>query len=273
MPRAPANGIELEYAAFGSADDPAIVLIRGLGTQMIEWPAAMLDGLVSAGLCVVTFDNRDVGLSSKLSNDYQLGDMAADVIGLLDALSIETAHVLGISLGGMVAQLVAHGYPERVRCLFSVMSSSGNPELPLAADQIRARLLETANGREAVIRLTADNKVAFGSPDYPETEAQRMAAATAAYDRCYCPEGVARQMQAVMSDGSRVSRLQQIVVPTLVIHGAEDPLIPCAAGEDTARHIPAAELQLVPGMGHNIPTALAPDLVKRVVDFIAGHHP
>ncbi|MDH3644323.1 MAG: alpha/beta hydrolase [Gammaproteobacteria bacterium] len=273
MPRALANGIELEYATVGNAGDPAIVLIRGLGTQMIEWPAAMLEELVSAGLFVVIFDNRDAGLSSKLGSDYELADMAADVIGLLDALRIDRAHVLGISLGGMVAQLVGHGYPERVRCLFSVMSSSGDPELPLAAKQIRARLLETASGREAVIRRTADNKVAFGSPDYPESEAERMAAASAAYDRCYCPDGVARQMQAVLNDGSRVARLQQIVLPTLVIHGADDPLIPCAAGEDTARHIPAAELQLVPGMGHNIPTALAPELVKLIVDFIAAHHP
>jgi pimeloyl-ACP methyl ester carboxylesterase len=120
-----------------------------------------------------------------------------------------------------------------------------------------------------VIRLSADNKLAFGSPAYPEPEAERMAAAEQAYERCYCPDGIRRQMNAVVKDGSRVSRLKQISVPTLVIHGADDPLIPCAGGEDTARHIPGAELQLVPGMGHNIPRALAFDIVARVVEFIA----
>ncbi|MEZ5557266.1 MAG: alpha/beta hydrolase [Pseudomonadales bacterium] len=275
MPRVRANGVELEYAtrepaavnAAAPESAPWIVLIRGLGTQMIEWSEALLEGLAEAGFRVLIFDNRDVGLSSKLEADYRLEDMAADVVGLFDALGIDRAHVFGISLGGMVAQLVAHGYPERVRCLFSVMSSSGNPDLPQAAPEIRARLTQTAADRAAIIALNAENRAVFGSPGYPEDLSERVAAATAAYDRCYCPEGVARQMRAVLADGSRIERLAAIRVPTLVIHGADDPLIPPAAGEDCARAIPEAQLALVPGMGHNIPDALAPRIVELIRDF------
>jgi pimeloyl-ACP methyl ester carboxylesterase len=268
VPHARINGLDLFYELHGAEAAPCIVLIRGLGTQMIEWSPVLLERLVSAGLRVLAFDNRDVGLSGKADADYALSDMAADVVGLLDALEVPCAHVFGISLGGMVAQLVAHDHPDRVGCLFSVMSSSGNPALPLAAPEVRARLLAGATGREAIVQLNADNRAVFGSPDYPEPETQRLAAAAAAYDRCHYPEGVARQMRAAIADGSRVERLQRIGAPTLVIHGSADPLIPLAAGEDTARHVPGAEWLPIPGMGHNIPDALAPRIADAVVDFI-----
>ncbi len=263
-----AGRLELACCRFGAPEDPAIVLIRGLGTQLIEWPATLVQGLVEAGLQVVIFDNRDAGHSSKVEVQYTLSDMAADVVALLDSLDIPRAHVLGISLGGMVAQLTAVEHPERVRTLFSVMSNTGDPALPGAAPEIRERLLRTAQGRAAVIELDAENREIFGSPGYPEPLEARRAAAERAYDRCYCPEGVARQMRAVIADGSRRERLRGLSVPALVIHGADDALVPPSGGEDTAACIPGAELELVPGMGHNIPAALGADIAQRVVGFI-----
>lgn len=252
----------------GNPDDPAVVLIRGLGTQMIEWSEVFIAALVSGGLQVISFDNRDVGESSKLSGGYSLDDMAADVVGIMVGLGIDRAHIFGISLGGMVAQLVAVNFPERVNCLFSVMSSSGAADLPRAKPEVRQKMLERASGREAIIQLDASNRQLFGSPGYPETESQRLVMAARAYDRCYYPEGVARQMEAAMNDGSRVERLRRISAPTLVIHGAEDPLLLPACGEDTARHIPGAELQLIEAMGHNIPDSLGQLMAARVIEFV-----
>lgn len=270
MPTAHANGLELEYASYGSTSDPAIILIRGLGTQMVEWSNRLLTDLEALGLRVVIFDNRDVGLSSKVDQQYQLLDMAADVVGLMDALEIPAAHVFGISLGGMVAQLVAVNFPTRVLSLCSVMSSSGNPDLPPMSSTAREHLLRPAASDEpqAAIEMSADNAAYFGSPGYPEPLAVRLARARLAYERCHYPLGVARQMTAVINDGSRVARLAHIVVPALVIHGADDPLIEVHFGEDTAANIPGAQLQIVPGMGHNIPDTLAPDIACRVGEFI-----
>lgn len=272
MPSVAANGIKLEYASSGAPTDPAIVLIRGLGTQMVEWSKRFLTEIEGLGLRVVIFDNRDVGLSSKLEEQYELVDMAADVIGLLDALNISAAHLFGISMGGMVAQLVAVHYPERVLSLCSVMSSSGNPNLPPMSAEAREYLLRpaTSGEPEAAIELSADNAAYFGSPGYPELLPVRLARARLAYERCHFPEGVSRQMTAVLNDGSRVERLATVQAPTLVLHGADDPLIEPHYGEDTAACIPGAQLQIVPGMGHNIPDALAPDIARRVGDFLAA---
>ncbi len=264
---AQANGIELAYSDTGG-NAPAIVLIRGLGTQMTEWSPALIEGLRQQGLRVITFDNRDTGLSSKLEGNYPLSAMADDVADLLDFLSVDRAHIFGISLGGMVAQLLAHQHPQRVLSLCSVMSSSGNPDLPSMADDVKEALFRQVEGREATVRLDAENREFFGSPRYPENERTRLAAARAAYDRCYCPQGVGRQLGAAMSDGSRVERLKTIDAPTLVIHGAADRLLLPACGEDTARWISGAELAIVDGMGHNIPDALAPHIVELVGGFI-----
>lgn len=272
MPVAQANGIELEYASYGSTTDPALILIRGLGTQMVEWSDRLLTDLEALGLRVVIFDNRDVGLSSKVDEQYELQDMAADVVGLMDALDIPAAHVFGISLGGMVAQLVAVNFPARVLSLCSVMSSSGNRDLPPMSSAAQEYLLRPAASGEpaAAIELSAENAAYFGSPGYPELLAVRLARARMTYERCYFPLGVSRQMMALLNDGSRVARLASIVAPTLVIHGADDPLIEPHFGEDTAANIPGAQLQIVPGMGHNIPDALAPDIAQRVGEFIAA---
>ncbi|MEM7080135.1 MAG: alpha/beta fold hydrolase [Pseudomonadota bacterium] len=260
--------IQLEYELSGPAAGEVVVFIRGLGTQMIEWPEEFLQSFHAQGLRTLIFDNRDVGLSTKCEDEYSLKDMAGDVIGLLDHLTLSRAVIFGISLGGMVAQLVAYHYPERVRALFSVMSGSGNPDVPTVSADMLPHLTRSAEGRDNVIRLSADNKVLFGSPGYPEDESERLAQARAAYDRCYFPAGVARQMRAANRDGSRVDRLRKIDVPTLVIHGADDALVNPAAGRDTADNIPGARFELVPGMGHNIPRSLAPRLAEVVLDFL-----
>ncbi len=269
-----ANGLEFAvqvYAPAGRSADAAIVLIRGLGTQLIEWSPVLIESLVAGGLKVVIFDNRDVGLSSRLDQDYALSDMADDVVALMRALGEERFHVFGISLGGMIAQLVAVQHPESVRCLFSVMSHSGNPDLPRPSQEVWDRMMLTADTRAGLIELDVENRVVWGSPGYPETEAERRAMSEAVYDRSHYPEGVARQMFAAREDGSRVQRLGTISAPTLVIHGADDPLVLPAGGEDTARSIPGAELVMVPGMGHNIPHALAPVIAEHVLGFIARH--
>ncbi len=270
MPSITANGLQLEYAVYGAVTQPTIVLIRGLGTQMVEWSQRFIQGLQSLGLAVVIFDNRDAGLSTKLEDTYQLSDMAVDTVELMHGLGIESAHIFGISMGGMIAQLVAYQFPAAVQSLFSVMSTSGNPELPPMTKEAREHLLQPTigRGRDAIIAQTAANAVFFGSPGYPESAAVRMRNAARSYDRCYAPDGVSRQMLAILDDGSRVDRLQQIAAPALVIHGAADSLVQPHFGADTARHIPGAEYQLVPGMGHNIPDALAPDIVRRVGEFL-----
>jgi len=264
--------VTLCYETHGAAANPAIVLIRGLGTQLIEWPSALLDGVVDAGFRVVVFDNRDAGLSSEcpVEPPYRLEDMAGDVVGLLDHLGIDRAHVFGISMGGMIAQHVALRSPHRVRTLISVMSSTSDPSLPQPSPEMRARLVETAPDEEALIALNAENRAVFGSPGYPESLAERLGAARAAHERSHRPDGVARQMRAVIADGSRRDRLRTLTVPTLVIHGADDPLIPLAAGRDTAAAIPGARLEVVEGMGHNIPQALAPRIVALVAAFARG---
>ncbi len=263
------GGLEFACQVHGDTGLPAIVLIRGLGTQLIEWSPVLIDAFVEGGLRVVVFDNRDVGRSSKLDHDYALSDMADDVVALMRQLGEQQFHVFGISLGGMVAQLVAVQHPDAVRCLFSVMSSTGNPDLPRASREIRERMMATVTGREEIIRTDAENRAVWGSPGYPEPEAVRLAMAEAVYDRCHYPQGVSRQMLAAIEDGSRVDRLRTITAQTLVIHGEADPLVPPAGGEDTARCIPGARLCLIPGMGHNIPDALAPRIAREVLEFIA----
>lgn len=283
-----ANGIRLNYETFGAASDPTIVLIRGLGTQMSEWQPDLISGLQAMGLQVVIFDNRDVGLSEKLADrgcpafadvisgaveaPYTLSDMAADVCGLLDGLGVEQAHILGISLGGMVAQMMAARFPARVLSLLSVMSTSGSDGLPGPSEAaLVAFNAPVATDYESRVRQSAENKVVFGSPGYPESLEQRLEDARAAIDRCHYPEGVARQRLAVASQMDRSRLLQEISIPTTVIHGEDDALIPVQCGEDTAKLIPDAVFHAVPGMGHNIPKSLVPEflsLVKAHLDRI-----
>jgi pimeloyl-ACP methyl ester carboxylesterase len=286
MARARANGIEIEYESFGRASDPALLLVMGLGAQMIFWEEEFCAALASRGRRVVRYDNRDVGLSTKLEGaatptvmeamsaaasgqpiraPYTLLDMADDAAGLLDALEIPAADVVGASMGGMIAQLLAVRHPARVRTLTSIMSSTGASDLPPAKPEAMQILLTPApTDREGnVERAVTANRV-IGSPGFPFDEARIRSRAARAYDRCFYPAGMARQMIAVLATGSRREAVRAVRAPTLVIHGTADPLVPVEAGIDTAKTIPGAELLLVEGMGHDLPRGAWPEIIDAI---------
>ncbi|HJQ57828.1 MAG TPA: alpha/beta fold hydrolase [Vineibacter sp.] len=290
MPIADANGIKITYDMRGPAGAPAILLIMGLGTQMTAWSDPFCDALAAGGYRVVRFDNRDVGLSSKFEHapavnmrwaffkamlglkvrgPYSLDDMAADALGLMDTLGLDAAHVVGASMGGMIAQIIAAAHPRRARSLVSIMSSSGHRRLPQATRKARNALLSkppAASDREQVIAHVMNVYRVIGSPGYPVPEEVLRPRLEAAISRSYYPQGIGRQLLAVLADGSRVERLGTIKVPTLVIHGADDPLVPVAAGKHTAQCIPGAKLEIVPGMGHDLPPGLVTTLTGLILD-------
>jgi pimeloyl-ACP methyl ester carboxylesterase len=286
-----ANGITIEYETKGQAGNPAIILVRGLGSQLINWPLALLERLAAEGFFVVVFDNRDAGLSTKfdaagaidiadlmaraeagetLNVPHHLEDMAADVIGLMDGLGIEKAHVAGISLGGMVAQVLAAKHGGRLLSMNSIMSHSGNPDLPAGDPSARAALMRTADDpddRAAAVEAAFESSMALSGHGYPTPDADRRRMAERVYDRCYCPDGRTRQRAAVVASGNRVELLRTIAVPTQVIHGTDDPLLHIAGGEDTAANIPGAEFHAIVGMGHETPASLAINLADLIGGF------
>jgi pimeloyl-ACP methyl ester carboxylesterase len=290
MPRARANGIELEYDTFGSAGDPTLLLIMGFGAPMILWREEFCEMLAARGLHVVRFDNRDCGLSTHLDHlavaddlasvgsaglrgapvaaPYTLSDMAQDAVGLLDFLGVPRAHVAGASMGGMIAQTLALEHPERVRTLISIFSTTGAADMPPPKPEAMAALLapvETDRAK-AIERGLAMSR-ALGSPGYPFDEADERALLERMFDRGMSAAGNARQLRAVAAAPSRREQLGALRMPTLVIHGIEDPIVRLEAGRDTAAAIPGAELVEIEGMGHDLPRALWPTLV----DAIAKH--
>lgn len=285
MPKLAANGISIEYESFGSSTDPTILLIMGLGMQMIAWPEPFCRELASQGFQVIRYDNRDTGFSTKFDGarapgvpalllrsllrlpirvPYTLRDMAEDAVGLLDALDISAAHIVGASMGGMIAQNVAASFPDRLRSLTSIMSTSGHRSLP-GADPLVSRHLfrsrPTGADRGAVIAHNMRTLELIGSPAYPIDEETRREMTSFSFDRCYYPAGFTRHVAAIVHDGDRRQRLGTITAPTLVIHGREDPLVPLAGGIDTAEHIPGAQLKIIDGMGHNFPVELWPTII------------
>lgn len=281
MPSHFVGDVQIEVESRGPEDAPAFLLIRGLSTQLIHWPESLLESFVEAGFRVVVFDNRDCGLSGKfeaygtpeigdllagrVDPPYRLADMALDAVGVLDALGIERAHVAGISLGGMVAQHLASSHGDRFLSVTSIMSSSGAPGLPAAKPEAMEALTSRPSDptdREVVIQHGMRTQRLIASPDYPPSETELRSYFERGYDRCYCPDGSARQMAAVLADGSRVERLRTVDLPFLVVHGTEDPLIPIECGEDTARHVPGARFESVAGMGHDVTEANAGLLSK-----------
>jgi pimeloyl-ACP methyl ester carboxylesterase len=290
MPVVAANGIDIAYDEVGNPKTPAILLIMGLGTQMIAWPEAFCLALAQRGFRVVRFDNRDIGLSTKIGKaapvdlvaafsravagksveaPYTLNDMAADAIALMDALRIGRAHLVGASMGGMIAQLIAARYPDRTRSLTSIMSSSGDPRLPPGKPEAISALLSPRSpsaDRESIIREGMRIQRVIGSPGFPTSDAELRAKVERAADRSYYPSGAGRHLLAVLASGSRVELLKEIKVPTLVIHGTDDPLVPVEAGKDTARHIPGAALKIIPGMGHDLANGLIPILTEAIAD-------
>jgi pimeloyl-ACP methyl ester carboxylesterase len=290
MPSLKANGIDIEYLTYGDQTNPALLLVMGLGAQMTRWDDALCQELADRRLFVVKFDNRDVGLTTHLDDAgppnlaaiaaalaegtapelaYTLDDMAEDGLALLTALEIERAHICGASLGGMIVQTMALAEPARVRSMTSIMSSTQEPGLPPARPDAAAVLQQPpATSRDEVIERAIASSAIIGSPGWPADAERLRRRAAEDYDRAFDPAGVARQMAAaVAATGSRREGLTTLDVPTLVIHGADDPLVPLACGEDTAAAIPGAGLLVLEGMGHDLPVALH----ERIADAIASH--
>ena len=295
-----ANGIYIEVEdtgsgwgsgpASGGRFRPAVLLIMGLGMQLVAWPPELVQALVAAGYRVIRHDNRDVGLSQHLESlgkpnllwqslryklglapraPYSVSDMAADALGVLDALGISKAHVVGVSMGGMIAQRMALAAPERVLSLSSVMSTSSAKGLPLAKPEVMRVLLSRPNGTspQAVMDHYVKLFQVIGSPAFPIPEAQLRTHIQLSAARGFDPVGTLRQTLAVMADITRAAQLPGITSPTLVLHGKDDPLLPYACAEDTARRIPGAKLVGIEGMGHDLP----PGVVARLLDSLLPH--
>ena len=280
------SGIEIGYERFGDTDAPPVLLVMGLATQMLGWHEEFCHLLVDRGLQVIRFDNRDVGLSTHLhqapepnvlaamagdtsSASYTLSTMASDTVGLLDALNIDSAHIVGASMGGMIAQTVAIEHPSRARSLTSIMSTTGDRLVGQATPEALAVLLAPAAGsrQEAVERAVSVFRV-IGSPGYELDQEQVRERAGLSYDRANDPVGASRQLLAVLASGDRTARLQSIEVPTLVIHGAEDPLINVSGGKATANSISGSKLVIIEGMGHDLPRPLWPEIATLISDIV-----
>jgi pimeloyl-ACP methyl ester carboxylesterase len=289
--RVEANGVAIEAEDTGDARRPAVLLVMGLGMQLIAWPAAFIQGLWDAGYRVIRFDNRDAGLSQSFDElgvpnmlvetmryrvglrpraPYSLQDMANDARGLLDALRVRQAHVVGVSMGGMIAQRLALAAPHRVLSLTSIMSSSGARFLPGPKPHVvRALLARPADSSEAAIveRTMALLRV-IASPGYPQDDALVRERVLAATRRSYRPAGTLRQMTAVVADTSRARELAGMQVPTLVVHGRDDTLVPIACGQDTARRVPHGRLVALGGMGHDLPPGVVDLLLQAIVPHL-----
>jgi pimeloyl-ACP methyl ester carboxylesterase len=272
VPNLTANGIRIEYESFGDRSSPPLLLIMGFGGQMILWDEEFCRRLAEEDLFVIRFDNRDVGLSSKLEGmtaPYTIEDMAHDAIGLLDGLDIRRAHVCGASMGGMIAQTMAIRCPERVASLICMASTTGNPGVASASqsavDPRATAPITVPRERESYVEHTARGmrELAGRIAVFDEERARRVAAAL--YDRCFCPEGMARQLRALLASGNRRPALAKLTLPTLVIHGDCDPLVPVEHGRDTAEAVPGAELLIIEGMGHELPPAAWPAVVAAIV--------
>ena len=290
VPQVNANGLTLEYESLGSESDPALILIMGLGAQLVRWPLPLCEKLVAEGFRVIRFDNRDIGLSTKLRDQpvpslatlmaqrmaglpmkvpYTLADMARDTVGLMDALHVRQAHLVGTSMGGMIAQIVAADCPHRVLSLTSIMSTSGNRALPLPTPAASAIVMSRAphpSCLEAYVQHGLRAMRVLGSPAAEWDEQRVRDRLISEANRSYYPDGFARQMAAVVASGDRRASLRHIKAPTMVVHGAEDPLVPLACGRDTAANIADAEFRIVPGMGHDLP----PMFYDTLVDAIAS---
>ncbi len=279
--------IDIAYQRLGNPDAPVVLLIMGIAAQLIHWPEEFCQALVDAGLEVIRFDNRDSGLSTHLTDaplpdlpavmggnlssvSYTLSDMAADAVGLLDALGIGKAHVIGASMGGAIAQTMAIEHPDRVKSLTTMMSTTGNMSVGQASAEVLRALFggPRAVTRDEVIQQMLRARRAVGSPDYATDENEIAARAGLAFDRGHDPTGVARQAVATVASGDRTDRLRHLELPTLVIHGLADRMCDASGGRATAEAIPGAELELIEGMGHDLPPGLRSQLAARISEFV-----
>lgn len=278
--------IEIVYDTFGDQGSPPMLLIMGIGGQLISWDEELCEKLATQGYLVIRYDNRDIGLSTKFDDagvpdlskifqasmqgeavqaPYSLGDMAGDAVGLLDVLGIEAAHVVGVSMGGMIAQMMAIDHPDRVLTMTSIMSSTWDPELPPPTPEAIMVLTTPApSDFEGYIERSIKAGKILSGPRFPFDEARARVRAERAFNRGLSLDGKARHLAAVLSSGSRRERLKFVKVPSLVIHGDADPLVPVEAGIDTANSIPGAELMIIEGMGHALPPAVWPQMIEAI---------
>ncbi len=288
MPAVTPNGLTIEYEEYGKKEDPAMILIMGLGNQLTAWPEDFVSGLAEQGFRVIIFDNRDVGLSGKLAAEkapniltlmllsrlgirlpvpYTLEEMALDTVGLMDALGIGTAHIAGVSMGGMIAQILAARHRDRVQTLTGIITSSGNPRLPGPKKEVARKMLKKPQNRdqEAWFNYYVEIFTMIGSPGADPEELRKKVQSR--IDRCLYPEGTTRQLAAIIHSGSRVKLLKEITAPTLVISGSVDPLVPYQCGQDIAANVKGGRFELIEGLGHDLPDHLIP----QIVDLIAAH--
>jgi pimeloyl-ACP methyl ester carboxylesterase len=287
---APANGIEIAYETHGDSSDEPLLLVMGLGAQLITWPIELVDALVDRGFFVVRYDNRDSGLSTSFDDvgnqdfmtsfmlaaqgqpvdvAYKLTDMAADGMALLDHLGIESAHIVGASMGGMIVQTMAIEHPTRVRTLTSIMSTTGDIDVGQPEpDAMQALLRPAPTTRDEAIAAGVETTRVIASPvHFDETIAEKRVAE--AYDRAFNPAGVARQLLGILTSGSRAAGLAELDVPTLVVHGAVDPLVTLSGGKRTAELVPGADLLVLDDMGHDLPLPLIPQIVDAITALAA----
>jgi pimeloyl-ACP methyl ester carboxylesterase len=290
MPKAIANGIEIHYEEQGDKTAPPMLLIMGFGAQLTLWPDELVEALASLGFRIIRYDNRDIGLSHKFDGvkapglvkmtllsklglkpkvPYTLADMADDGAGLLDTLGIEKAHIVGASMGGMIAQHFVSRYADKCLSLTTIFSTTGNPKLPPAKPEAMKALVTRPDSTDEEVLVEHGMMVArtIGSPGYPTEEERLRERTTASVRRSFYPEGPTRHLSAIVADGDRRGMLKDVTVPTLVLHGEDDPLVPCEGGRDTAASIPGAKLKTIPGWGHDLPL----ELVDELADAIAGH--
>jgi pimeloyl-ACP methyl ester carboxylesterase len=281
VPRAHVNGIDIEYVTEGDRADPALLLVMGLGAQLITWPQGFVDGLRERGFFVIRFDNRDCGLSSKFeglpeitalfsgdtsSAPYSVEDMADDAAGLLTELGVARAHVVGASMGGMITQALVVNHQDRFLSACSIMSTTGDRSVGAPTDEaMRALLRPVATSREEAIEASLAGSRVIGSPAYPSDEGLLRSRAAAAYDRCYCPDGTARQLAAILASPDRTEGLHHVRLPFLVVHGEADPLVTVSGGLATAAAVPGSKLITIPGMGHDLPEQLWDQITDAIV--------
>ncbi|KDA04020.1 alpha/beta fold hydrolase [Hyphomonas oceanitis] len=299
MARIKANGIEIEYEATGSPNDPMMLLVSGFSGQLTRWPESLKRGLADAGRHVITFDNRDIGLSTEFAGKvaaaprdivkavaegksardmvpYVLDDMAADAAALVEALGATQADIMGASMGGMIVQLMALNHPAQVRTLIPVMTTSGAPGLPQADPAAQAALTAVPDMRtaSAIAELSVKSRHAIGSvPEMRASDDEVRAQSMADFNRSDRPLGVARQYSAILAQPRWHERLAGLTVPTLVLHGAADPLIKPEAGRDIAHRIPGAEIEVIDKWGHDLPEKIVPALLERIVPFLHRNAP
>ena len=291
MPSVNANGIQIEYDTFGNPSSPPLLLIMGLGGQLIHCNETFCRQLAERDLFVIRYDNRDTGLSTKFEassltdilelfgslkqgkafeTPYTLEDMADDADGLLGALNIEAAHICGTSMGGMIAQVLAIRHPQRLMSLTSIYSTTGNPQLPQPQpDAMEVMMMPPPTERQAYIEFVVKTWRIISGAGFPFDDEYARIIAAHAYDRSFYPQGVGRQLAAILTQKDRKSALGSITVPTLVIHGSDDPLVPDKHGKDTADAIPGAELLVIDGMGHDLPQASGP--WPQIIEAISYH--